>query len=456
MLSSDFEGPIAQIDAAIDVLESVDLSTVSAGDLIRLAGRCEKVARRQSVLRGDIALEVGRRDVSEAGGAPLKVLADWLRISPAEARRRATMAEPLAPRTTLIGEPLPARQPATAQAWRAGLLDTEHVRVIQRFLADLPMALPLQDRESAEEFLAEHARTLRPDQLARLADRLALVLNPDGDYSDADRALRRGFTWGRQDATGMSTGRLTATPALRAELDAWFAKFAAPGMCNPADPRPAVADQPSQDQIDTDRRTHAQRQHDALSALVRGQLGDPKLGTHHGLPVTVIVTASLQDLQEKAGVGTTAGGTVLPMGDVIRMSGHSYHYLTLFDGNSGRPLWLGRSKRIASADQRIVLHAMDPGCTFPGCTVPGYGCQVHHANKGWAQGGNTDIDDLTPACGPHNRLVERCGWVTRRHRDGTTEWLPPPQLPLVGGTNSYHHADRIARKFREDRHGGPP
>ena len=28
---------------------------------------------------------------------------------------------------------------------------------------------------------------------------------------------------------------------------------------------------------------------DALSALVRGTLGDPKLGLHNGLPVTVIV-----------------------------------------------------------------------------------------------------------------------------------------------------------------------
>lgn len=451
MLSTDIDRAVAQIDAAIDILESVDLSVLSAADLIRLAGRCEKLLRRQAVVRGDVSLEVGRRDVSDVGGAPHKVLADWLRITPAEARRRAAMAEPLARRTTLTGEPLPARQPATAQAWREGALDVEHVRVIQRFLADLPIAVPRDARDGAEAFLADHARQLRPDQLARLAERLALTLNPDGDFSDAERAARRGFTWSRQDPSGMSTGRLVATPALRAELDAWFAKFAAPGVCNPADPRPAVDDQPSQEQIDTDRRTHAQRHHDALSALVRGRLGDPKLGTHRGLPVTVIVSASLQDLQDKAGVAVTAGGTFLPMTDVIRMSSHAYHYLTLFDGTSGRQLWLGRSKRIASADQRVVLQERDRGCTFPGCTVPGYGCQAHHARKGWAKGGGTDVDDLTLACGPHNRLVERCGWITRRLRDGTTEWVPPPQLPLKGGVNSYHHPDRAVRRFRKPR-----
>ena len=451
MYSREIDGAVGQIDAAIDVLESVDLSGLSAGDLIRLAGRCEKLVRRQSVVRGDIVVEVGRRAVNEVGGAPHKVLADWLRISPAEARRRAAVAEQLADRTTLTGEPLPAHQPATARAWREGLLDIEHVRVIQRFLAELPLTVPRDDRDGAEEFLAEHARTLRPDQLARLADRLALTLNPDGEFSDTERALRRGFTWSRQDVSGMSMGRLVATPALRAELEAWFATFAAPGMCNPADPRPAVGDQPSQDQIDADRRTHAQRQHDALSALVRGQLGDPKLGTHRGLPVTMIVSASIQDLQGRAGVGVTGGGTVLPMSDLIRMAAHAYHYLSIFDEVSGRTLWLGRTKRIASADQRIALHERDRGCTFPGCTVPGYGCQVHHATMDWADGGNTDIDDLVLACGPHNRLVEKCGWQTRRRRDGTTEWIPPPHLPLVGGVNSHHHPDKTIRRHRKPR-----
>jgi len=49
------------------------------------------------------------------------------------------------------------------------------------------------------------------------------------------------------------------------------------------------------------------RAHDALMALVRGRLGDPKLGRHNGLPVTVIISATLQDLQAKAATGVTGG-----------------------------------------------------------------------------------------------------------------------------------------------------
>lgn len=443
MYSNQIHGALRSIDDAIDVLFGIDLGQLSADDLVRLAGRCESLARRHSVVRGDIAHELQRRDVSELGGAPHKVLADWLRITPAEARRRASLVEPLAARTALSGESLPPRQPKTAQAWRAGELDVEHVRVIQRFLAELPVDVTVAAREWAESVLAEQAKQLRPDQLSKLAEKLAMILNPDGKFTEEDRAARRGFSFGPQHANGMSRGILWATPALRAEIEAWFAKFAAPGMCNPADQSPLVDGEPTQAQADADVRSHPQRQHDALSALLRGRLGDPQLGLHKGLPVTVIVSASLQDLEAKTGFATTAGGTVLPISDLIRMAGHAYHYLSLFDAATGRSLWLGRTKRIASADQRIVLHERDRGCTFPGCTVSGYDCEVHHAAKDWADGGATDVDDLSFACGPHNRLVKRGGWQTRKLRDGTTEWLPPPQLPLIGGINTYHHPDRL-------------
>ena len=449
MRSDTISRSIEQMDAALDGLFELDLDAFPAADLVRLAGRCETLARRQAVLSGDLAVQIQRREISELGGAPQKVLADWVRITPAQARRRATLAEPLAARTSLTGEPLPPLQPTTAGAWRAGELDVDHVRVIQRFLADLPIAVSRDEREGAESFLAEHARELRPDQLAKLAEQLALILNPDGTFSDADRALRRGFSWGPQQADGMSQGKLCATPALRAELDALFAKLAAPGVCNPSDQSPIVEGEPTAEQADADHRTVGQRQHDALSAIARSLLGDPKLGQHNGLPVTVIISASLQDLQSKAGVAVTGGGTLVPMADVIRMASHSYHYLTVFDEVSGRTLWLGRTKRIATADQRIVLHGRDRGCSHPGCTVPGYGCQVHHAEKDWADGGKTDVDDLGFACGPHNRLVKRGGWRTRKRRDGSTEWLPPAQLPLVGGVNRFHHADKLARRLRQ-------
>ena len=162
------------------------------------------------------------------------VLADMLRISRREAKRRLRDAEQLAPRTTLTGQELPPLLAATAKAWEAGLLDVEHLRVIQKFVGELPDHVPAVEVEKAERSLAEHAQNLRPDQLEKVAHRLATQLNPDGKFSEQDRARKRGFVWcGGQRVDGMGVGKLTATPELRAMLDAWLAKFAAPGMCNP-------------------------------------------------------------------------------------------------------------------------------------------------------------------------------------------------------------------------------
>ena len=42
----------------------------------------------------------------------------------------------------------------------------------------------------------------------------------------------------------MGVVKLIATPELRATIDALLAKFAAPGMCNPADHTPTVTTEP--------------------------------------------------------------------------------------------------------------------------------------------------------------------------------------------------------------------
>ncbi len=434
---SSIDAALEALDAAVELLGAADLRELPAPERFVAVDRLENALRRQIAVSHDQL-----RQLEQYEGCPpvFIVLADMLRISRKDAKRRLRDAEQLEPRTTLTGEELPPLLPATAKAWDAGLLDIEHLRVIQKFFRELPDHVPPLEVEKAERSLAEHAQNLRPDQLEKVAQRLATQLNPDGTFSEEDRARKRGFVWcGGQRADGMSVGKLTATPELRSMFDAWFAKFAAPGMCNPGC-----------DDAERDVRGHGQRQHDALAELVRGQLGDPKLGQHNGLPVTVIVTATLQDLQAKAGHGVTAGGTLIPIRDVIRMATPAYNYLAVFDGVTGKSLWLGRAKRLASADQRIMLLAKDRGCTAPGCTASGYDCQVHHAAKDWKHGGNTDIDDLTLACKRDNLHAENDGWGTRKLPNGQTEWIPPPGVPLIGGTNTYHHPERLLPDDEDD------
>jgi hypothetical protein len=382
---------------------------------------------------------------TELGGTSLAdVLATRLRISKGEARRRIKLAELLGPRRAMSGEPLPPKLPNVAAAQQRGDIGAEHVKVIEQFFDELPAHVDYQTREAAEADLARIATGLGPAQLRKAAARLAQLIDQDGNPpSDDDRARRRFLNIDKQGPDGMSKISGLLDPEARATLEAVLAKWAAPGMCNPEDQSPCVTGTPSQAAIQGDTRTHGQRNHDALTAMGRAVLASGELGRLNGLPCTMIVSTTLKELESGRGHAVTAGGTLLPMSTVIRLASMSYHYLSVFDHHTSMPLYLGRTKRIATPGQRIVLHAKDRGCTHPGCTVPGYGSQVHHAEMDWGDGGLTNIDDLTLACKPHNLLVKPGGWRTRKRKDGTTEWIPPPHLDTgQSRVNHYHHPEK--------------
>jgi hypothetical protein len=280
--------PLTAAVDAVGALLDTGWDGMPISERLAVLDALEKLRRASIAASHDVIASLAHEDVAHLGGAAHLVIADRLRITPSDARRRIRDAQQLIPRITLIGDTLAPQLPATAVAWHTGTLDGEHLRAIQRFFTQLPATIAEQTRESAEEFLADKAAQLRPDQLGKVADRLAIHLNPDGTFSDTDRARRRGFTFSPQHPDGTSEARLVATPELRAALEAWFAKFAAPAMCDPADQTPRITGEPSTEAAQRDTRSHPQRQHDALLALVRSQLGNPALGQHHGLPVTVM------------------------------------------------------------------------------------------------------------------------------------------------------------------------
>lgn len=446
------------VDEAVAALDAVALHAAEPSEMWDTRQRLDQLERIETLRRTLPALEhelinqLGAHALpEELGGKLSHALANRLRISRTEASRRIHEADDLGPRRTLTGEPLEPALSATAAGQHAGLIGGEHVRVIRGFLHQLPAFIDDEARDKAERDLADKAGKFRPDELRRYADRLALVLNPDGNFSDADRARRRGVTLGPQGLDGMSPIRGYVNPELRAGLDAVFAKLAAHGMCNPEDQTPRVDGAPSDAEAKGDDRSAAQRNHDALGAMVRSTLMSGELGSHRGLPVSIVATTTIQELTAKAGLAHTGGGTVLPMTDVIRMAAHAWHYLLIYDGTTGRPLYLGKTKRLASADQRIVLHALDRGCTHPGCDVPGYLAEVHHVHD-WVTTGRTDIDDLTFACpGQHHPLVTPGGWQTRKLRNGQTAWIPPPHLDHgQPRTNDFHHPERFLPPETDD------
>jgi hypothetical protein len=406
------------LDDDVDRLCALSFDVFTTPERLRALERLERVARRlrapEHALINQLGAQAGKE---ELGGTLCAALADRLRITKAEAGRRVAEAEDLGQRRALTGDPLAPRLPATAAGQREGLIGAGHLRVIRSFVTHLPTEVDLDTREQAEADLAGKARQYRPDELAKYAKRLMDCLNPDGELSDQERDRKRGITIGAQDFDGMSAISGLITPELRAAIEAVLATLGAPGACNPEDLTPFLDTTPDEQAVRRDGRSPAQRNHDGLLAGLRGLIASGTLGQHNGLPVSIVVTTTLTELEAAAGKALTAGGTLVPMTDVIRWAGHAHHYLAIFDQSTALALY--HTKRLASPAQRIVLYAKDRGCSKPGCDAPAYHSQVHHV-RGWAITRRTDINDLTLACGIHNRLAEQ-GWTTRTNTHGETE-----------------------------------
>src|SRR5882757_621311 len=433
---------LGALDAAVDALACLDVAALSHGQLLTVLERTENVVRRLPVSGHRVInrLKAEANPIALGATTITKLLAERLRISRAEASWRIDCATDLGPRTTLIGQPLDPLLPRTAAAQARGHIGAEHITIIREFFTHLPDAVPRAERDKAEASLARVGSTLTPEELRQAAQLLLAYLHPDGDFTDADRARKRGVTVGPQGPDGTSRISGYLDPKARAIWDAVMAVWDAPGKCNPDDDTPVVDGDPDQATIDNDHRTPAQRRHDALAAMGQALLASGQLGTHHGLPTTIVITTSLQDLETGTGHAVTASGVLLPMADVIQMAAHAHPYLAVFDRGTDIPLNLFRAKRTASPGQWLMLAAKHRGCTYPGCTVTADRAQAHHATLDWGAGGQTNINDLTLACGPHNRIINTDGWETRQLPDGRTQWIRPPHLPTNRPTtNDYHH-----------------
>ncbi|WP_419840641.1 HNH endonuclease signature motif containing protein [Candidatus Poriferisodalis sp.] len=72
-------------------------------------------------------------------------------------------------------------------------------------------------------------------------------------------------------------------------------------------------------------------------------------------------------------------------------------------GGSGQPLWLGRSRRLASVAQQLAVAIRDRGCVL--CGAPMHRCKYHHIDEWDADHGTTDIPNLAALCNVcHNSL----------------------------------------------------
>lgn len=283
----------------------------------------------------------------------------------------------------------------------------------------------------------------------RLADDLRewirnQVIRANRNNHDPHAAFKnRKLTLGRQDADGGATLSGYLTGDVLALMEAALA---------PARTAGHLVDDPSVQ----DTRSITQRRHDALGAILKNH--SAKTLARTGV-ATVVVSMSAKDIDEMTESDVdhrypTNTSAVLTPGEILRLGATKYNYVVVHDSETGNPLNVGRTERLATVEQRIALLATQLVCTDPDCTAPFCECEIHHI-KSWQQKGETDIWNLAALCRPHHgdNRDERDGRQFRGHaeRDPVTQRVGkrPPGRP-----GNPDPAVRVNNTERQEHSGG--
>ncbi len=438
--------------AALAVLGSdpTELGGDGLGDFLGAV----RVVRAWVDAREAAALAVAaHRDVAGAAGAV--DIAAWLTGHTAVGRREA-----LARTRTAAGL---AELPLVSEALAGGRITQAHVQALTLFTSPVGVDLsvdpavdfpdPARDaarrvatavRDSQTELVAA-AEAMSVDAyrrfLRRWADRAAC---DDGAGRDiAQRRRRRVTTFTGDD------GMRGVRGVLPADQFAFFENE----LRRLAEAR-WLADHPDADNVPAKELTCPQRNADALVDMARrsrqlGDNNDEPLGSH----VDVLVLIDHETLA--AGLHEASR---CELDDATPLSPTSARRL-LCDANiltavADRKPWnlnLGYSRRVATRKIRKALIARDRTCTAPGCERPHWMCEIHHIVP-WAEGGRTDLDNLTLLCGRHHHLHHANETRrTKRVRAADSDALPPPDRSPDRGGGAPRRRERSEPPSREDR-----
>ncbi|HNJ97253.1 MAG TPA: DUF222 domain-containing protein [Ilumatobacteraceae bacterium] len=164
---------------------------------------------------------------------------------------------------------------------------------------------------------------------------------------------------------------------------------------------------------------HQWLQAQALAGLLLGDEAAAAGGS--GLGMIVVMDAESYVNGEHDRTLLDACGFDLPV-DTIRRWACLGSVTPVVVGVDGTQLMLGRTTRLASADQRRALRVLHPTCGC--CDTPFDRCQIHHV-QWWDDDGPTDITNLIPLCWRHHHLAHEGGWKFYLHKDRTLTAVRP-------------------------------
>jgi 5-methylcytosine-specific restriction protein A len=385
-------------------------SSASGQELIDRLKFLKSVARQaEHDMLYTVAQLDGRGEFTDRGVRTPAAVADLLRCTSVEARRLVAAATSVFP-TSLSGELLEPRLPATATALGGWEIDRAHAEVIQRALdSDAAGRLEPAVWSEVETMLADLARLHRPDELAKLAAALIEQLDQDGPPPDDTDQL--------VNELHVSKSRTGGGGRIKGQLDASTYDVVVRAI------RAAMTPANSTDPSGLGRDTSlGQRQAEALGAICEHALDDSYLPAEGGERPHMTAILNFETLRSQARGAELEFGGYTTAGELRRMLCDA-KITPVVLGGDGQPLDVGREKRCVTPAQRKAIAARDGGCAHPGCDRTPRWCEVHHI-KHWLHGGRTDINNLVMLCREHHRILHDSYWSVRI-RDGQPEFIPP-------------------------------
>ena len=249
------------------------------------------------------------------------------------------------------------QMPAVHDALAAGTLSAGHVDALARAVGQLDDAGRAQLAE-LESTLVESAATTTVEAFEREVGQLTRILSRDDGTRHLERLKRqrRVRRWIDRHS-GMCHTHLELDPETDARVSAAF------------DAAVQAARTAQQDDVSFE---HLRA--DALVDLITGARS-----TDRRVPEVVVLIDhdTLVHGVHPATVAETADGAELPVATIRRLACDA-DIIPIVLGGDGVPLDHGRSRRLATREQRRALRAMYRTCGHPGCEVRFEACRIHH------------------------------------------------------------------------------
>lgn len=278
--------------------------------------------------------------------------------------------------------------PATAEAFAAGQITVDHVRLLAHAHSKAPDAFAADEAR-----LVEQASALLFSRFETVVRYWVHRHEPDGPEGDAGSQYEQRRVDCSETFEGTVvldalldpiTGGIVARELARLEQELFEADWAE------ARERLGVA------ACAADlARTPKQRRADALRLMAERSAAKPADATEPRVLLQVLIGhESVERLCELSNGTVVTPGQLLPIlkvADVERI---------IFDGPS-KVIDVGVRRRLFTGATRTAVHARDRGCTHPSCDEPLDRCQVDHVIP-WSRGGLTTQANGQDKCRFHN------------------------------------------------------